>query len=63
MAGVMSMVLAQVAYMVTWRLMRHVRTGKGMQKYKTSPSVSVNVKLGSCLVLQLSVLLASVLLS
>lgn len=46
------MVLAQVAYLVTLRLMRLVRTGQSMQKYATPPSVSVRVKLGSHLALQ-----------
>lgn len=39
-AGVMSMVLAQVACLVTWRPLRHVRAGEGIQKFKTPPSLS-----------------------
>lgn len=58
MTGIMSMVLAQAAHLVNWRLMRSVRTCEAVQKCKISLSVSVRRRLTQCS--RLLVLLAPV---
>lgn len=58
--GIMSTVLAQAAYLVTWRLMRSVRTCEAIQKCKISLSVSVRVRLTHSVLPRLLVLLAPV---
>lgn len=58
MTGIMTTVLAQAAYLVTWRRMRRVRTCEAIRKCKISLSVSVRLRLTQCP--RLSVLLAPV---